>query len=135
MSGEITTEPRWIRLDVALSVHQRQLAEHGGLPGLRDAGLLESALTRPQQSYHYQNTVALTELAASLGYGIAKNHPFLDGNKRTALALTDLFLILNGYEIVAPPMDTYQAMIALAGGDWSEQALADWLKRVAAPRE
>jgi len=134
MSAEISTEPAWIREDAAYAIHQRQLAEHGGLVGIRDVGLLQSALARPQQLYCYRTDLHLADLAAAYGYGIAKNHPFLDGNKRTALALTDLFLMMNGCEIIAPPVETYQAMMSLAGGDWTEEQFARWLKSVCTPR-
>lgn len=124
-------EPVWISEALALSIHSRQLAEHGGLDGVRDAGLLASALARPQQLFHY-GTPALTDMAASYAFGIARNHPFLDGNKRTALTVADTFLMLNGSEIAAPATEVYRAMIALASGESDEAAFAAWLARVTA---
>lgn len=123
------TEPVWIREDAVLAIHRRQLAEHGGLDGVRDAGLLSSALYRPQQLYTY-GAPTLSDLSAAYAFGIARNHPFLDGNKRTALAVADTFLILNGYEIIAPAADVYAAMIALASGVSDEAAFAAWLASV-----
>lgn len=134
MSELTNIEPIWIGEAVARAIHQRQLAEHGGLDGVRDSGLLQSALARPQHMYCYRPDCALTELAAAYGFGIAKNHPFLDGNKRTAYIVTRLFLVANGWDIVAPFDEKYSAMIALAGGDWSEETFAAWLKKVAMPR-
>jgi death-on-curing protein len=123
------TEPVWIREDAVLAIHRRQLAEHGGLEGVRDAGLLSSALYRPQQLFTYV-APSLSELAASYAFGIARNHPFLDGNKRTALAVADTFLLLNGHEIIAAPTEVYNAVIALASGVSDEAAFAAWVASV-----
>ncbi len=89
------TEPNWIRRDIVLALHARQLAEHGGASGLRDEGLLDSALNAPRQLYHYEEA-DLVRLAAAYGFSLANNHPFVDGNKRIALAVVDVFLQLNG---------------------------------------
>ena len=134
MENLTSIEPIWVAEEVVIAIHQRQLAEHGGLEGVRDLGLLQSALARPRHVFAYTPEVDLTALAAAYGFGIAKNHPFLDGNKRTALAITDLFLMLNGSEIIAPPADVYLAMIALAEGQWGEEEYARWLKKAVAPR-
>lgn len=134
MSNITTIEPIWIREDTVLAAHQRQLAEHGGLSGVRDIGLLQSALARPQHIFCYRPDVALTELATAYGFGIAKNHPFIDGNKRTAYVVTRLFLMLNDLDIQATREEKYTAMIALAEGKWSEEQFAAWLKKTIAPR-
>ncbi|MES2984362.1 MAG: type II toxin-antitoxin system death-on-curing family toxin [Pseudomonadota bacterium] len=134
MTTPTTIEPRWIDERDVLTVHQRQLAEHGGLDGVRDLGLLQSALARPRHMFCYQPEVTLVDLAASYAFGIAKNHPFIDGNKRTAYVMARLFLLDNGRNITASREDKYHAMIALASGESDEQAFAAWLKKVSAPR-
>lgn len=122
-------QPHWIDKSVALAMHERQLAEHGGLAGTRDETLLESALAKPQNLFFYANDpVDMTRLAASYAYGIATNHPFVDGNKRTALVVARTFLLLNGYNLVASQAEKYKAIIALASGEWDEDALAAWFK-------
>ena len=123
----------WIEREVIVAVHDMQLAEHGGLPGTRDAGLLDSALARPQHLAAYgQPDVAA--LAAAYGWGIARNHPFIDGNKRTAFVAIELFLRLNGAALHASDADCVLTMLSMAGGDLPEDTLADWLRRHAAPR-
>jgi len=123
-------EPVWL-LDAAVeAIHLRQLSEHGGSPGLRDAGLLASALARPKQlSACGGEDVSLCALAAAYGYGIARNHPFIDGNKRTAFVATLLFLRLNGFDLDAPMQARYDTFLALADGSLDEAALAAWLER------
>lgn len=133
MIATLTTEPVWIREDAVLAIHQRQLAEHGGLEGVRDAGLLSSALHRPQQIYHYSEGCTLIQLAAAYGFGIAKNHAFIDGNKRTAYIVTRLFLVANGWDIDATQQEKYTTTMALAAGDLTEEQFAAWLKKVAVP--
>lgn len=129
MSAILTTEPIWLRKDTALAIHQRQLAEHGGLPGVRDGGLLESALHRPQNVYFYNpHSCHLADLAAAYGYGIARNHPFLDGNKRTAWITTRMFCVLNGWDIERTAEEKYTTVMALAAGELEEDAYADWLR-------
>jgi len=103
-------------------MHLELLAEHGGSAGIRDAGLLESALARPR------NRSTIFKLAAGYAFGLTRNHPFLDGNKRTAFAAMAVFLELNGYELVAPQIDAYRTMLALAAGEMPEAELASWLK-------
>lgn len=120
----------WIEIDVALAFHNRQIAEHGGTEGLRDEGLLLSALARPQNLNAYGEDVDIAALAASYAYGIAKNHPFLDGNKRTALVVSVAFLNLNGFDFDVEPPLTYEKFYGLAQGSISEQDLSDWFRSV-----
>lgn len=120
----------WIDRRLALGVHDRQLAEHGGSGGVRDEGLLDSALARPQQLLAYGHPAPdLADLAASLAHCIARNHPFLDGNKRTAHVCYRVFLALNGVEFSAPEEDKYVAMLGLAEGSLTEADFAAWLRR------
>lgn len=122
-------EPHWITKEAALAMHDRQLAEHDGLTGLRDVGLLESALARAKNLYFYSGLEAsMTDLAASYAYGIATNHPFIDGNKRTALVCSRAFLLLNDWNLEASQQDKYIAIISLASGEWDEDRLATWFK-------
>ena len=120
-------EPRWVLEAVVLAVQRLLIAEHGGIPGLRDQGLLESALARPRQRFAYQPESTLFELAAAYGFGLARNHPFLDGNKRVALAMAALFLELNGFSLEAPEPDAVIVIELLAAGNLTEAALAQWL--------
>lgn len=117
----------FIDLEVVLALHDRQIADHGGLAGIRDAGLLEAALARPQHREAY-GIEDIHEIAAAYAYGIARNHPFLDGNKRTALHVALLFLALNGGSLPAPSPEMVERMVALAEGSLSEAAFADWLR-------
>lgn len=118
----------WISLDATLAMHKEQIAEHGGTEGTRDQGLLESALARPQNLLAYGDEIDLASLTASYAYGIAKNHPFLDGNKRTALVVSVTFLNLNGYDFDAPASETYARFLDLAEGLVTEDELAQWLR-------
>lgn len=124
---------RWISKQALLLLHAESLAEHGGGQGLRDEGLLDSALTRPQNLAAYGNPDHAA-LAASYGLGLAKNHAFVDGNKRAALLATGLFLYLNGWRLTASQADTTLAMLSLAAGELSEDAFAAWLRRNSSPR-
>lgn len=124
---------RWISKQALLLLHSESLAEHGGLEGVRDAGLLESALARPLNLAAYGDP-DYASLAASYGIGVAKNHPFVDGNKRAALLATGLFLYLNGYKLTASQAETTLAMLAVAAGELSEDAFAAWLRQHCAPR-
>jgi death-on-curing protein len=127
-------EPVWISKEVVLALHARQLAEHGGSDGLRDEGLLESALARPLQLWAYSSPEPdLCALAASYAVGLAKNHPFLDGNKRTAHVTYRLFLKRNGLDLTARMEDRYLAMWHLAAGEHDEKSFADWLRAHTAP--
>jgi death on curing protein len=119
----------WVEKALVLAIHDRQVAEHGGSTGLRDDGLLESALARPQQLYAYGDPPPdLADLAASLAYGLARNHPFVDGNKRTAHVAYRTFLELNGAELSASDEEKYVAILALAEGRLTERAFAAWLR-------
>lgn len=118
----------WIPLPIIIAVHDEQLAEHGGLRGIRDQSLLESALARPEQLAAY-STPDAAALAAAYGYGIARNHPFADGNKRSAFVATLLFLRLNGRNLAANDADKVLVMLDVAAGNISEDAFADWIRR------
>ena len=120
-------EPRFLSVDVALAVHDRQLAEHGGLAGTKDIGLLESALARPVNKYGYGEDDPCA-LSAAYAFGIARNHPFADGNKRTAWVMARLFLRLNHVDIAFDKGDAIRTMLALAAGELEEGALADWFR-------
>jgi death-on-curing protein len=112
---------------VTLAIHDAQIAEHGGMPGVRDITLLRSALAR-SQSRHCYGQADIADLAASYGYGIARNHPFNDGNKRTAFVVTELFLTLNGYRLLAEDIASVLTMLAVASGEVSEDQFADWIR-------
>lgn len=124
----MTDEIVWVHADAVHPIHERQIAEHGGSSGVRDEGLLLSALARPENLYAYGEDVDLAALAASYAFGIAKNHPFIDGNKRTALVVMRTFLLLNGAEFVATPEDKYITILKLAEGSISEEELAEWIR-------
>jgi len=115
----------WIQQSVLLAVHSEQLAEHGGLPGVRDPNGLASAIARPENLAHYKNPDAC-DLAAAYGFGIARNHPFIDGNKRTAFVAVELFLVCNGFELVADDVGCILTMLGVAAGDISEADFATW---------
>ncbi|MCG8449324.1 MAG: type II toxin-antitoxin system death-on-curing family toxin [Pirellulales bacterium] len=122
-------EPVWINEPLALSIHKRQLAEHGGIEGIRDEGLLASALARPQHLLAYSpKPPHVAQLAAAYAYGIAKNHPFLDGNKRTAAVVCETFVDLNGYQLTADDQSMCMVFLKLAEGNLSEEELVAWLK-------
>jgi death-on-curing protein len=118
----------WVLADVVLALHDEQLAEHGGSAGIRDVGGLESALARPQDIAAYDEDVDTTGLAAAYAFGIARNHPFVDGNKRTALVTAELFLALNGYALTASDSECVVAMLELADGAMPEDTLTEWFK-------
>ena len=124
------TSPIWVREAVVIAIHHRQLAEHGGSDGIRDKGLLESALFRPQNQYNYGNPT-IFELSVAYGYGLTNNHPFIDGNKRTAYVVMRTFLELNGYSIQASPKKKYEVWIRLANGQLDESDLATWIEEKA----
>lgn len=122
MSGWI-----WIERSVILAAHGEQLAEHGGAAGTRDAGLLDSALARPVNQAAYGNP-DIADLAAAYAYGLARNHPFVDGNKRSALIALELFLVLNGEELEASDAECVLTILALAEGELEEVELAAWIR-------
>ncbi len=122
------SEPAWILSEVAIAVHSMLLAEHGGLHGLRDPAALESALARARQRHAYDSAASLFELAAAYGYGIARSHPFVDGNKRVALAITAVFLEVNGYSLDATEPEAVVIIQQLASGRLGESAYAAWLE-------
>ncbi len=117
----------WITAEAALAIHAEQLAEHGGAEAVRDAGGLESALSRPGNLIAYGEP-DVAELAASYAWGIARNHPFVDGNKRTAAVVSETFLALNGHVLTASDAELVVAFVALAAGELSEEELADWFR-------
>jgi len=117
----------WIEESVVLALHEEHLAEHGGAVGIRDRGLLESALFRPQNLASYGDP-DLAALAAAYGFGIVRNHPFVDGNKRTAFTATELFLALNGQELIADDPSCVVTMLGLAEGSLSEKEFEDWIR-------
>ena len=119
---------RWVRADVVYAIHDAQLAEHGGPPGLRDEGALESALARPRNKAAYGKADAAA-LAAAYAFGLVRNHPFLDGNKRTCWVVARVFLADNGYGLQFDPADAVRTVEALAAGKMSEAELAGWLRK------
>ena len=122
-------EPKWITREITLALHARQIAEHGGQDGLRDKHLLLSALSRPEQLYYYSDPKPdFCALAAAYAFGLSKNHPFLDGNKRTAFVVYRLFLKWNGVELHAEKAERYQTMLELAAGEISESEFCIWLR-------
>jgi death on curing protein len=123
---------RWIDKRALLLLHAESLAEHGGSVGLRDEGLLDSALARPLNLVAYGEP-DFADLAASYAFGLAKNHAFVDGNKRAAFLCAGLFLALNGYRLTASQVDATQAVLALAGSEINEEAFARWLRANTSP--
>jgi len=119
---------RWVPREVLIAVHEEQLAEHGGAAGLRDEGLFDSALARPRQLANYGEP-DIADLAAAYAHGLVRNHPFIDGNKRTAFVAAQLFLRMNGQRINAPHVDCVMTTLALAASDIDETAFAAWLRR------
>ena len=118
----------WIDPDALSAAHDEQLAEHGGAAGLRDLGMFESALARPRNAAVYGEP-DVAALAAAYGFGLAKNHPFVDGNKRIALVAMETFLMLNGFALTADDAQTVLVVLSVAAGSFSEDALADWLRK------
>ena len=124
----------WVAIEVAQAAHLEQLAEHGGAAGVRDARLLESAMARPQNLVAYGEPDA-AELAAAYAFGIARNHPFVDGNKRTAAVVSETFLVLNGYQLAASDAELVVAFLALAASELSEEEMVDWFRTHLAPTQ
>jgi death on curing protein len=122
------TEYRWLDREIILAIHEEQLAQHGGGVGIRDEGLMDSALARPFNLAAYNHEADLAALAAAYAYGIARNHPFIDGNKRTAYVAMELFLIDHGVVLTAEDGDAVLTFLALASGELAEDDLADWIR-------
>lgn len=118
----------WVSEQIVLAIHDQLVAEHGGLPGIRDHGLLQSALAKPQNISHYDEQTDVAQLAAAYGYGLVKNHPFLDSNKRTAFVVMELFMVMNGYRLYANDAECVLTMVGVASGAISEDNLAIWLR-------
>ncbi|MFC3691335.1 type II toxin-antitoxin system death-on-curing family toxin [Chenggangzhangella methanolivorans] len=128
----LAPEPLWLALRSITILHDDVIEEHGGLPGVRDQGALESAVARPRNKWNYGEDDVM-RLAAAYGYGLARNHAFSDGNKRIAYVAAELFLALNGFRLVASDDDKIATFLALAAGELSEDALAGWLRSRAQP--
>lgn len=120
-------EPFWLTHQMIVAIHDEQLAIHGGATGLRDEGMLESALDRPKNKWSYENA-DLAELAAAYAFGIARNHPFVDGNKRNSLLALYTFLGVNGIDFIVPEAEAAAIILSLAAGDVSEQSLVRWIR-------
>ena len=120
---------RFLSREAVVALQRESLSEHGGLDGIRDEGLLQSALHRCEQRAHYEPDASLAVLAASLAFGLARNHPFNDGNKRIALVASFAFLEINGRSVTAPEVEVYEIFMALAAGELTEEQLADWFGR------
>lgn len=121
-------EPRWLSRAIIEAIHTDQIRQHGGSFGIRDGALLESALGRPRNRWHYEPGVDMNKLGAAYGYGIAKNHPFIDGNKRAAFQAMYAFMGLNGWRIRASEDEVVSTMEGVAAGGIDETGLADWLR-------
>jgi death on curing protein len=128
-------EPLWLTRAMVESMHADQVREHGGQIGLRDAGLRDSALARPKHSWAYEQDADVATLAAEYGFGIAKNHAFLDGNKRVAFVATNVFLLINGVEIDAPEPAVVDTMLRVADGRMSREQFAAWIRAALVPYE
>lgn len=126
-------EPVWVERLVVDAIHLDLIRTHGGLSGVRDENALESALARPRHRWAYGRDVRIETLAATYGYGLARNHPYRDGNKRVAFVVMLAFLGLNGFDLDAPESDVVTTMLSLAAGDLSERALAKWLRQHLTP--
>lgn len=124
---------KWLDREIILAIHEEQLAQHGGGVGLRDEGLLESALARPVNLAAYEIDVTIFKLAAAYAFGLARNHPFIDGNKRTAFVAMELFLIDHGWLLVAEDGDAVLTFLELAAGELGEDSLSDWIVRNSKP--
>ncbi len=133
MSQRLPIEPEWLLAETVRLLHRRQLSEHGGADGVRDQAMLDSALHRPLNQWSYADP-DLFDLAAANTFGISRNHPFVDGNKRTAWVACRLFLKVNGLDIVASQEDKYVRMLGLAAGDIAEEDFAAWLRASSIPR-
>ncbi|WP_427157660.1 type II toxin-antitoxin system death-on-curing family toxin [Aliinostoc sp. HNIBRCY26] len=124
-------EPTWLTAQMLLAIHEDLISQYGGLSGVRDSALLEASLARPRHKFSYQPEVSLLELAVAYGFALSKNHPFVDGNKRTAFMAMYVFLGLNAYSFNAPEPEIVLVMESLASGDIDENALQVWLAKYA----
>lgn len=124
----MSLEPKWIDKSALLLLHEESLTMFGGARGRRDDGLLDSALSRPVNKFHYDGIRDFAELAAAYGFGLAKNHAFVDGNKRAAFLAIGLFLAINGQRLAAEQVDAIRTILALAAGQMTEAELAAWIK-------
>jgi len=129
----MTAEPRWISKKALLLLHQESLATFGGAPGLRDEGLLDSALARPQNTHAYKADSTMADLAAAYGFGLARNHAFVDGNKRVAFLAIGIFLAINGLKLVSAQFDAIETMLAVAAGELDERGLSAWIHQHTVP--
>jgi death-on-curing protein len=130
----MTVEPRWLSKKALLLLHEESLATFGGASGLRDEGLLDSALARPRNTHAYNADNTMADLAASYAFGLAKNHAFVDGNKRAAFLSIGMFLAINGLKLVADKLDAIKTMLAVAAGELDERGLSTWIRRNSVPR-
>lgn len=129
-------EPIWVTEELALAIHERQLAEHGGGTGIRDQGMFESAMSRPLQLQAYGGDDAdITALAAAYAFGLARNRPFVDGNKRTDYVVCRTFLMINGWDMVGALDDRYAAFVSMSAGEIGQQAFTDWLRQHVRPQQ
>ncbi len=122
------TDTVWVMDEIVLSIHEEQLSEHSGLAGIRDLNAVQSALARPRDLANYEDCNDVAQLAAAYTFGIAKNHGFADGNKRTALVVADLFLMLNGYELTSSASENVLTILGVADGSISKDELAAWVR-------
>jgi death-on-curing protein len=127
-------EPKWLSRMVVDAIHHDQLREHGGLPGVRDENVLESALARPQQKWQYSDRADVPALAAAYAFGLVQNHPYRDGNKRIGFLAMVTFLGVNGHDFSATEAEVVAEILALADGSVSEEALADWIRQHSSTR-
>ncbi len=124
----------WIDPKTLKMLHEESLSDHGGSRGVRDIGLFESAMSRPENLAHYNEEADIADLAASYAYGLAKNHPFVDGNKRAAFLSIGLFLGINGYRLTATPVDAIKTILAMASSNMSEEELGSWIRENMKPQ-
>lgn len=127
-------QPRWLTEQMVLAIHEDLISQFGGLSGVRDRSLLEASLARPRHQFSYREDVSLFTLAAAYGFALCRNHPFADGNKRTAFMAMYVFLGLNGYGLTAPKSEVVLVMESLAAGETDEKALQAWLIKFATSR-
>lgn len=127
MSDKRPSEPRWLTRSHLLYIHSQQIAEHGGDDGVRDEALLDSALSRPRNTFEYSEEATLAELATDYAFGVTRNHPFVDGNKRTSLLAAFIFLEINGLTLDVDEMEAADRVIALSSGEIGRDSFASWL--------